>query len=86
LAEEIGKFMQPFMEMKVESEKEVDKFNCSLMQKKEVKGVLRILEKNLLFSSSNNEVDINVPIDYVCEVQARIKTFEKELSVTTSMG
>lgn len=51
-----------------------------------MKGVLRILEKNILFNSSNNEVEINVPIDYVCEVQARIKTFEKELSVNTSMG
>lgn len=46
--------MQPFLEMKVESEKEVDKFSCSLMQKKEIKGVLRILEKNILFASSNN--------------------------------
>lgn len=29
--------------MKIDSEKEVDKFNCSLNQKKEVKGVLKIL-------------------------------------------
>jgi hypothetical protein len=86
LVQEILKFIQPFLEMKIESEKEVDKFSCSLIQKKEVKGVLRILEKNITFTSSNNEVDINIPIDYVCEVQAKIKTFEKELSVTTSMG
>jgi hypothetical protein len=86
LVGEVGKLLQPWAEMRVESEREVEKFSCSLVGRKEVRGVLRILEKNLVFNSSSNEVEINVPIDYVCEVQARIKTFEKELSVNTSMG
>lgn len=31
-------------------------------------------------------MEINIPIEYVVEVVAKIKTFEKELSVITGMG
>ena len=43
-----------------------------------------MLEKNFMFEGGG--VEVNIPLEYVEEVTTRVKIFEKELSVVTSMG
>lgn len=72
---DINKFINIFSEIKIESEKEVDKFNCSLNTKKETRGMLKILQKNIIFNSSNNMIELNIPLDFVEEVTVNVKIF-----------
>jgi hypothetical protein len=82
---EIQKEIKTLRDSRGVNGKEIEHYNCSLKARKDLKGVLTIMDKSLQFAAANG-ANIIVPYDFIEEVAVEVNIFEKELVVKTSIG
>ena len=68
------KDINSFSSIKTEGGKDIQKFNCNVKSKKDLKGILAIMEKGLHFTA-NSGAHIVIPYDFVEEVRAEVNIF-----------
>lgn len=65
----VQKDIKNFKDIKIDGGKQIQKFNCIVKSKKDLKGLLSIMEKMLNFTA-NNGANIMIPYEFIEEVKA----------------